>query len=109
MSDYNYPYKDAAFILENLVDFDALATASGLEEVNTELAMAVLEEANRFAVEVVAPLNVVGDRQGVLEMRRRLAVAAIGKSLARLIGVGQFVGQPVGVPNGQLPPLIRRS
>ena len=64
MSDYNYPYKDAAFILENLVDFDALATASGLEEVNTELAMAVLEEANRFAVEVVAPLNVVGDRQG---------------------------------------------
>ena len=64
MSDYNYPYKDAAFILEHLVDFDALAAAAGLEDVNTELAMAGLEEANRLAVEVVAPLNVTGDRQG---------------------------------------------
>ena len=64
MSDYNYPYKDAEFILEHLVDFDALAAAAGLEDVNTELALAVLEEANRLAIEVIAPLNVVGDRQG---------------------------------------------
>ncbi|MEJ2384031.1 MAG: acyl-CoA dehydrogenase family protein [Xanthomonadales bacterium] len=64
MSDYTYPYKDAAFILEHLVDFDGLAAAAGLEDVNTELATAVLEEANRLAVEVIAPLNVVGDREG---------------------------------------------
>ena len=64
MSDYSYPYKDAAFILEHLVAFDELCAAGGLEDVNTELAMAVLEEANRLGAEVMAPLNVVGDREG---------------------------------------------
>ena len=28
MSDYSYPYKDAAFILEQLVDFDGIAAAA---------------------------------------------------------------------------------
>jgi len=64
MSDYSYPYKDAQFILEHLVDFDGLCAAAGLDEVNLELAMAVLEEANRLGSEVMAPLNVVGDREG---------------------------------------------
>jgi alkylation response protein AidB-like acyl-CoA dehydrogenase len=64
MSDYSYPYKDAEFIFEHVVAFDALCADAGLEEVNQELAMAVLEEANRLAGETMAPLNVVGDRQG---------------------------------------------
>jgi len=64
MSDYSYPYKDAAFVLEHLVDFDGLCAAAGLDEVNLELAMAVLEEANRMAGDVMAPLNAVGDREG---------------------------------------------
>ncbi len=64
MSDYSYPYKDAEFILNELIDFDGLCADVGLEEVNAELAMAILEEANRLAVEVIAPLNVTGDRKG---------------------------------------------
>jgi len=64
MSDYSYPYKDAAFILQELVGLDQLCEEGGLQEVNTELATAILEEANRLAVEVIAPLNVVGDREG---------------------------------------------
>ncbi len=64
MSDYSYAYKDAEFILSELIDFDRLCADGGLEEVNTELASAVLEEAARLAGEVVAPLNVVGDREG---------------------------------------------
>ena len=64
MTDYTYPWKDAEFILSELVDFDGLCEAGGLEEINTELASAVLEEASRLAGEVVAPLNVTGDREG---------------------------------------------
>jgi alkylation response protein AidB-like acyl-CoA dehydrogenase len=64
MSDYSYPYKDAAFIFDELVEFDRLCTDGGLEEVNSELATAILEEATRMATEVIAPLNVVGDQQG---------------------------------------------
>jgi len=64
MSDYNFPYKDAAFILDELIDFDRLCEEGGLQEVNSELATAILEEANRLAVEVIAPLNAVGDREG---------------------------------------------
>ena len=64
MSDYTYPYKDAAFIIDELIDFDRLCQEGGLDEVNGELVQAILEEAARLGAEVVAPLNVVGDQKG---------------------------------------------
>ena len=64
MSDYSYPYKDAEFILNEIIDFDRMCEDAGFEDVNAELALAVLEEANRLATEVIAPLNVVGDQKG---------------------------------------------
>lgn len=64
MSDYRFPYKDAAFIIEELIDFDQLCLDAGLEDVNSELASAILEEAGRFGSEVLAPLNSVGDTLG---------------------------------------------
>jgi len=66
MSEYAYPYKDAEFIFNELVDFDRMCEDGGLEGVNTELALAVLEEANRLGTEVMAPLNTVGDREGAV-------------------------------------------
>src|SRR5210317_1318214 len=64
MSDYSYPYKDAEFIFNELIDFDRMCAQAGLDEVNAELAFAVLEEANRMGSELIAPLNVVGDKEG---------------------------------------------
>ncbi|MGD9265342.1 MAG: acyl-CoA dehydrogenase C-terminal domain-containing protein [Lysobacterales bacterium] len=64
MSDYRFPYKDAAFLLNELLDFDSFCEEAGLEEVNTELGLAILEEAGRFGSEVLAPLNTVGDELG---------------------------------------------
>ena len=64
MSDYSFPYKDAAFVIEELIGFDRLCEEGGLEDVNSELATAILEEAARLASEVWAPLNVVGDQKG---------------------------------------------
>lgn len=64
MSDYSFPYKDAAFLINDVLDFDRICSDAGLEEVNGELAAAILEEAARFGSEVLAPLNTVGDQQG---------------------------------------------
>jgi alkylation response protein AidB-like acyl-CoA dehydrogenase len=62
MSDYHFPYKDAAFLMNDLLDFDQICLDAGLQDVNAELASAILEEAGRLGSEVLAPLNVVGDR-----------------------------------------------
>jgi alkylation response protein AidB-like acyl-CoA dehydrogenase len=64
MSDYRFPSKDAAFLLNDLLDFDQFCLDAGLEEVNTELALAILEEAGRFGAEALAPLNTIGDELG---------------------------------------------
>jgi alkylation response protein AidB-like acyl-CoA dehydrogenase len=64
MSDYRFPYKDAEFLLNDLLDFDQMCLDVGMDEVNAELALAVLEEAARLGSEVLAPLNTVGDELG---------------------------------------------
>ena len=64
MSDYQFPYKDASFLINHLLDFDRACQDAGLEDVNSELADAILEEAGRLGSEVFAPLNEVGDKSG---------------------------------------------
>ncbi|MDI3326878.1 acyl-CoA dehydrogenase [Pontibacterium granulatum] len=63
MSEYKHPYRDAEFVLNELVDFDALCADAGLEEINAELASVILTEAGKLGADVLAPLNVVGDTQ----------------------------------------------
>ena len=64
MSDYRFPYKDATFLMNDVLGFDQMCADAGLEDVNAELAEAVLEEAGRLGSEVFAPLNSVGDHEG---------------------------------------------
>jgi alkylation response protein AidB-like acyl-CoA dehydrogenase len=64
MSDYRFPYKDAAFLINDVLDFDQMCLDAGQEDVNAEFASAVLEEAGRLGSEVLAPLNSIGDELG---------------------------------------------
>jgi len=64
MSDYRFPYKDAEFLFNDVLNFDQICLESGRDDVNSELASAVIEEAGRFGSEVLAPLNVIGDELG---------------------------------------------
>lgn len=64
MSEYIAPLKDMQFVLRELADLDAVAALPGNEEVNAELADAILEEAGKFANGVLSPINVPGDREG---------------------------------------------
>ena len=65
MAAYTAPVDDVAFLLGKVFDFDRrMAELPGCEEVNTELAVSVLEEAGKFASEVLEPLNRPGDEEG---------------------------------------------
>jgi len=64
MSEYHFPYKDATFLLNDVLGFEQMCADAGLEDVNAELATAILEEADRLGSEVFAPLNAVGDKKG---------------------------------------------
>ncbi len=63
-SDYHAPVADLRFCLESLCDLEELASRPGYEEATPDMVAAVLDEAGRFAGEVLAPLNGPGDRQG---------------------------------------------
>ena len=64
MLDYNAPLRDMRFVLNELIGFERIGQLSGCDEINQELSDAVLEEANKLASEVLAPLNRVGDIEG---------------------------------------------
>jgi alkylation response protein AidB-like acyl-CoA dehydrogenase len=59
---YTAPVKDMLFAIRHLAGIEQIAQLPGFEEAGFETAQAVLEECARFNQEVVAPLNVEGDR-----------------------------------------------
>jgi alkylation response protein AidB-like acyl-CoA dehydrogenase len=64
MSQYIAPVKDMLFVLNELAGLDKVAQLPGFEEATPDLVEAILDEANRFASEVLAPLNFSGDQEG---------------------------------------------
>lgn len=60
---YTAPIKDMLFDIEHLANIAQVAQMPGLEDAGLETAQAVLEECARFNQDVVAPLNVIGDRE----------------------------------------------
>ena len=67
MPSYAAPLKDMQFVLHEVLRLPEAGIA-GYGDLDADFTGAVLEEAGRFASEVLAPLNAVGDREGcVLE------------------------------------------
>ncbi|WP_201057244.1 acyl-CoA dehydrogenase [Marichromatium gracile] len=64
MSSYQHCYRESDFVLRHLIDFDGLCVENDFEGVDLDLANSLIDEAARFGAEVLAPLNVVGDREG---------------------------------------------
>jgi alkylation response protein AidB-like acyl-CoA dehydrogenase len=59
---YIAPLKDMLFDIEHLANIAQVAQMPGLEDAGLDTARAVLEECARFCQDVIAPLNVEGDR-----------------------------------------------
>ena len=73
MTAYRAPLVEMRFVMDELAGFRELATeVPAYAEATPDLADAILEEAARFAEDVLAPLNRVGDREGA-----RLSAGAV--------------------------------
>ncbi|MEL6618113.1 MAG: acyl-CoA dehydrogenase C-terminal domain-containing protein [Pseudomonadota bacterium] len=63
MPSYTPPTKDLQFVLHDVLNVTA-SDIPGYDELEADFTSAVLEEAGKLTAEVLAPLNVVGDKEG---------------------------------------------
>ncbi|MDF1782331.1 MAG: acyl-CoA dehydrogenase C-terminal domain-containing protein [Alcanivoracaceae bacterium] len=64
MAEYKAPVRDMRFVLNEVFNLDEHYQKLGLEEVNSELVNAFLEEGAKFSENELAPLNRSGDEEG---------------------------------------------
>ena len=64
MSAYVAPLKDMRFVLKELAGLAEVAKLPGFEEATPDTVDAILEEASKFASEVLDPINLSGDQEG---------------------------------------------
>ena len=65
MTTYKAPLRDMQFVMQDLLNLEKhYQSLPACDEVNQELIDAILSEASKFAEEVIAPLNAVGDEAG---------------------------------------------
>ena len=64
MSDYRVDLDEVSFTLRHVADLDGLAKLEAFDHVDPDVVDQLLAEAARFAEEVIAPLNRVGDTEG---------------------------------------------
>ena len=64
MSEYVAPLKDMRFVMQELAGQAEVIVLPGCEEASPDVVDAILDEAARFASQVLSPLNRVGDSDG---------------------------------------------
>ena len=64
MAEYAAPLKDMQFVLKHVVGLEQVNSLPGWDEVTEDVVDAILEEAAKFAGEVLSPLNASGDKAG---------------------------------------------
>jgi alkylation response protein AidB-like acyl-CoA dehydrogenase len=64
MTAYNAPVRDMLYAMREIGGLAQVAALPGNEDVSDDLVEAILEEARKFAGDVLAPLNAPGDKQG---------------------------------------------
>ena len=64
MSAYAAPLKDMRFVLNELAGLGEVAKLPGYEEATPDVVDAILEEASKFATEILDPINYSGDQEG---------------------------------------------
>jgi len=64
MPSYKAPTRDARFIVNEVLKLESYGNLPGFDGATPDIVEAVIEEAGKFAGEVLAPLNASGDVQG---------------------------------------------
>jgi len=64
MSTYRAPLAEMQFVMSELAGLEQVAKLPGFEDATPDVVSAILEEASKFAADVLDPLNASGDRNG---------------------------------------------
>ncbi|KPF91214.1 acyl-CoA dehydrogenase [Novosphingobium sp. AAP83] len=64
MPVYNAPTRDTRFVINELLRLESYGNLPGFESATQDMTDAIIEEAGRFVTEVVAPINLSGDKEG---------------------------------------------
>ena len=96
MSAYVAPLKDMRFVLRELAGLDAVAKLPGYQEATPDTVDAILEEASKFASEVLDPLNLLGDQEGSVWKDGAVATPKGFKQAYRQYTEGGWAALPFG-------------
>jgi alkylation response protein AidB-like acyl-CoA dehydrogenase len=61
---YQAPVRDYQFLIQDVFKTDQYSNLKGFADADSETVMAILEEAAKFTQDVVAPINITGDKEG---------------------------------------------
>ncbi|MDR8087576.1 acyl-CoA dehydrogenase [Burkholderia gladioli] len=105
---YIAPVKDMLFVMKELAGIDDVAKLPGFEDAGFDTAQAVLDESAKFCGEVLAPLNVEGDKQPSSWSQGAVtATAGFGEAFSQFVAGGwQGLQHPTEYDGQGLPKLI---
>ncbi len=63
---YKAPVRDYQFLIRDVFHTDQYGNLKGFDSADSETVMMILDEAAKFAEEVVAPINITGDKEGCI-------------------------------------------
>jgi len=105
---YEAPLRDMKFVLEELADLKRVQGLPGCEDASDDTIEAVMQECAKLMAEVVAPLNVAGDRQPATwnhgEVRTTPGFGEAFKAFAE--GGWQGIQHPARYGGQELPKLV---
>ena len=64
MADYVAPGREIGFVVNELLDYSYINSLDDFTDATPDLTAAILDEAGKFAAQVLGPLNRTGDEQG---------------------------------------------
>ncbi|MBC8641245.1 acyl-CoA dehydrogenase [Caballeronia sp. EK] len=105
---YTTPITDMMFVLTELAGLDTISALPGFADATRETAQAILAEGARFCGEVLAPLNVAGDRHpSVWKGGEVTASPGFSEAFAQFVEGGwQGLAHPVEYGGQGLPRLL---